>query len=161
VRRPGVRVWAPAAVRTRESYLDLSASEKRRMVIDLLSGGPAAERANSPVRLSVQPLPGRVVSQGVSGHPGLRFEAAWPADLATRKLDVYNVLFMAPGEGRKGKILHFDAEEALPAANRAAFDTALEGEGTLVWGIVAVDPETQQAWFSRLMLKAPGQVAKK
>ncbi|HEY4591513.1 MAG TPA: hypothetical protein VIJ61_03845 [Thermoanaerobaculia bacterium] len=161
VRRPGVKVWAPAAVRTRESYLDLSAAEKRRMVIDLLSGGPAAERANSPVRLSVQPLPGRVVSQGVSGHPGLRFEAAWPADLATRKLDVYNVLFMAPGEGRKGKILHFDAEEALPAANRAAFDTALEGEGTLVWGIVAVDPETQQAWFSRLMLKAPGQVAKK
>jgi hypothetical protein len=43
VRRPGVKVWAPAAVRTRESYLDLSALEKRRMVIDLL----AAERADA------------------------------------------------------------------------------------------------------------------
>ncbi|HEY2294766.1 MAG TPA: hypothetical protein VGM86_29030 [Thermoanaerobaculia bacterium] len=160
VRRPGVKVWAPAAVRTRESYLDLSALEKRRMVIDLLSGGPAAQRANDPVRLSVQPLPGRVVGQGASGHPGLRFEAAWPADLATRKLDVYNVLFEPPGEGRKGKILHFDAQQAVPAANRATFDTSLEGEGSLVWGIVAVDPETQQTWFCRLMLKAPEQAAK-
>ncbi len=161
VRRPGVKVWAPAAVRTRESYLDLSAAAKRRMVIDLLSGGPAAQRANDPVRLSIQTLPGRVVSQGEPGHPGLRFEAAWPADLATRKLDVYNVLFAPPGEGRKGKILRFDVQEAVPAADRAALNTSLEGEGTLVWGIVAVDPETQQAWFSRLMLKAPGQVAKR
>ena len=113
------------------------------------------------MRLSVQTLPGRVVGQGVSGHPGLRFEAAWPAELAARKLDVYNVLFASPTAERKGKILRFDAREAVPAAGRAAFDTALEGEGSLVWGVVAVDPETQQAWFCRLMLKAPEKGAKK
>lgn len=157
VRRPGVRVWAPAAVRTRESYLELSALEKRRLVIDLLSGGTVAQRAHSPVRLSVQNLEGQVISQAASGHPGLRFEATWPADLAARKLDVYNVLFAPPGEGRKGKILRYDAREAVAPADRAALDTVLEGEGQLVWGIVAVDPETQQTWLSRLVLKAPGK----
>jgi hypothetical protein len=96
-----------------------------------------------------------------SGHPGLRFEAAWPADLAARELDVYNVLFAPPTAERKGKILRFDAQEAVPAANRATFDTSLEGEGEMVWGIVAVDPETQQTWFCRLMLKAPEKASKK
>jgi VWFA-related protein len=160
VRRPGVRVWAPAAVRTRESYQALSALEKQRMVIDLLSGGPAAQRAHSPVRLSVQTLEGRVIGQAASGHPGLRFEAAWPADLATRKLDVYNVLFAPPAEGKKGKILRFDRREAVASAGRAAFETALEGEGSLVWGIVAVDPETQRTWLCRLVLKSPEKAAK-
>jgi VWFA-related protein len=160
VRRPGVRVWAPAAVRTRESYRALSAFEKQRLVIDLLSGGPAAQRAHSPVRLSVQTLEGRVVGQAASGHPGLRFEAAWPADLAARKLDVYNVLFAPPAEGKRGKILRFDRREAVASADRAAFETALEGEGSLVWGIVAVDPETQQTWFCRLVLKPPEKAAR-
>jgi VWFA-related protein len=160
VRRLGVRVLAPAAVRTRESYSALSALERQRMVIDLLSGGPAAQRAHSPVRLSVQTLEGKVTGQPASGHPGLRFEAHWPADLATRKLDVYNVLFAPPGEGRKGKILRFDRREAVAAADRAAFETALEGEGSLVWGIVAVDPEIQQAWLCRLVLKPPQKAAK-
>jgi hypothetical protein len=161
VRRPGVRAWAPAAVRTRESYATLSAVQKRWLVIDLLSGGPAAQRAHSPVRLSVQPLPGRVVSQAAFGRPGLRFEAAWPADLATRRLDVYNVLFAPPAEGKKGKVLRFDAREALAAADRAAIDTVVEGDGSLVWGIVAVDPETQQTWLGRLVLKAPEKTAAK
>jgi hypothetical protein len=161
VRRPGVRAWAPAAVRTRESYQALSALQKRRLVIDLLSGGPAAQRAHSPVRLSVQPLPGRVVSQAAFGRPGLRFEAAWPADLATRRLDVYNVLFAPPTEGKKGKVLRFDAREALVAADRAAFDTVVEGDSSLVWGIVAVDPETQETWLGRLALRAPARTAKK
>jgi VWFA-related protein len=160
VRRPGVRVWAPAAVRTRESYLALSAFEKQRMVMDLLSGGPAAQRAHSPVRLSVQTLQGRLIGDAASGHPGLRFEATWPADLAARKLDVYNVLFSPPGEGRKGKVLRFDRRVAAASADRAAFETALEGDGSLVWGIVAVDPETQQTWLCRLVLKSPEKAAK-
>ena len=101
-----------------------------------------------------------MVSQAASGHPGLRFEASWPAELAARRLDVYNVLFSPPGEGRKGKILRFDAQEAVEPAGRAAFGTALEGEGSLVWGIVAVDPETQEAWLCRLVLKSPEKAAK-
>lgn len=160
VRRPGVRVWAPAAVRTRESYVDLSAFEKRRMVVDLLSGGQAAQRAHSSVRLSAQTLPGRLIGEGTAGHPGLRFEAEWPAELAARKLDVYNVLFASPTAERKGKILRFDAREAVAPADRATFDTVLEGKGALVWGIVAVDPETQEAWLCRLGLRAPERAAK-
>ncbi len=157
VRRPGVRVWAPAAVRTRETYLDLSAAEKRRLVVDLLSSGPAAQQAHGTVRLNVKTLPGRVIGQTASGHPALRFEAAWPAELGARQLDVYNVLFAPPAEGRKGKVLRFDVQEAAASADRAAFDTVLTGGGSLVWGIVAVDPETQEAWFCRLGLRGPGK----
>jgi hypothetical protein len=160
VRRPGVRAWAPAAVRTRESYRGLSGSEKRRLVIDLVAGGPAAQRAHSPVRLSVQNLDGKVLGRGAAGDPRLRFEAAWPADVATRKLDLYNVLMAVPAADRKGKILRFDARESLAAADRAALETTLEGEGALVWGVVAVDPETQQAWIRRLSLRAPGKGAR-
>lgn len=160
VRRPGVRVWAPAAVRTRESYKGLSGFEKRRLVIDLVAGGPAAQRAHGPVRLSVQSLGGKVLGQGVAGSPHLHFDAAWPADLATRKLDIYNVLVAPPAVDRKGKILRFDVRESLAAADRGALDTVLEGEGALVWGIVAVDPETQQAWVRRLMLQTPQKAAK-
>ncbi len=160
VRRPGVRVWAPAAVRTRESYRGLSGLEKRRLVIDLVAGGPAAQRAHSPVRLSVQNLDGKVLGQGTSGSPHLRFDAVWPVDLAARKLDVYNVLMSPPAADRKGKILRFDVRESLAAADPGALETLLEGEGELVWGIVAVDSETQQAWVRRLMLRAPLKAAK-
>jgi hypothetical protein len=52
------------------------------------------------------------------------------------------------------------AREAVASADRAAFETALEGEGSLVWGIVVVDPETQQTWLCRLVLKSPEKAAK-
>ncbi len=43
----------------------------------------------------------------------------------------------------------------MASADRATLETVLEGEGSLIWGIVAVDPDTQEAWFCRLMLRAP------
>ena len=161
VRRPGVRAWAPAAVRMRDSYRTLSAFEKRRLVIDLVSGGPAAGHAHSAVRLSVRDLAGKVVGRGespaASGEPArpvLRFEAEWPASLAARKLDLYNVVLAPPAEGRKGKVLRFDRREGIAAADRGTLEAPTAGRGSLVWGILAVDPETEQAWVRRLMLTA-------
>ena len=59
-----------------------------------------------------------------------------------------------PTAGRRGKILRFDREEGTAAADRARLETGLAGEGEQLWGIVAVDPETDRAWVHRLRLKA-------
>ncbi len=156
VRRPGVRAWAPAAVQTREAYRTLSAFEKRRMVIDIVAGGPAAQRAHGSPRLALQDLGGRLLGRKDPAQR-LGFEAAWPADLATRQLDVYNVVLSPPVGDRKGKVLRFEQRDGVAAAERGLLETRLEGEGNLVWGIVAVDPETDRAWVHRLRLAAPAK----
>ncbi len=153
VKRPGVRAWAPAVVQTREAYRTSNALEKRRMVIDLVAGGPAAQRAHGTVQLAVQELGGRLLARKEPA-PRLGFEAAWPAGLAERRLDLYNVVLALPTAERRGKVLRFDREEGTAAAGRARLETALAGEGEQVWGIVAVDPETDRAWVHRLRLKA-------
>jgi hypothetical protein len=155
IKRPGVRAWAPAAVTTRESYRTLSAFEKRRLVIDLIAGGPEAQLSHGSVRLNVQELGGKVVGRQESGQSLLHFQADWPASLAARTLDLYNVLLASPEGGNKGKILHFDRREGTMVPERGGLETALgEEKGALVWGILAVDPETEQAWVRRLRLKA-------
>ncbi|HEY0510582.1 MAG TPA: hypothetical protein VGH73_01675 [Thermoanaerobaculia bacterium] len=159
VRRPGVRAWAPASVRMWEPYRELSVVEKRQMVVDLVVGGPGSQSAHSPVRLKLQELGGKVVGQAASGHPRLKLEAAWPASSANRKLDFYNVLLAPPGNGQKGQVLAFDHREGT-AADRPDLEATLDGEGARVWGILAVDPETEQAWVRRLMLRAPGRGSK-
>jgi len=153
VKRPGVRAWAPAAVQTREAYRTLSAFEKRRMVIDIVAGGPAAQRAHGTAQLALQELGGRLLTRQEPA-PRLGFEAAWPAELAARRLDLYNVVLVPPAGDRKGKVLRFDGEVGTAAADRARLETTLDGEGEKVWGIVAIDPETDHAWVHRLRLKA-------
>lgn len=156
VRRPGVRAWASPSVRMWEPYRSLSAAERRRLVIDLVAGGPEAQRAHSAVRLKLQELGGRVVGEAASGRRRLKFEAAWPESLANRKLDLYNVMLASPEGGRKGKVLAFDQREGAAGADRDGLEATLEGKGPQVWGILAVDPETEQAWVRRLMLRPPG-----
>ena len=154
VRRPGVRAWSPTSLRLREPYRELTADAKRAMVIDVVAGGPAAQNAHSAVRLNLQDLSGKVVRGEEPGR--LRFEAAWPADLGSRKLDFYNVLITPPEGNRKAKVLRFDARNEVAGKEDGALETTLEGQGALVWGIVAVDPETEKAWVRRLALRAPG-----
>jgi hypothetical protein len=160
VRRPGVRVWAPASVRTRESYRTLSAFEKRRMVIDLVAGGAAAQHAHGNARLGLHFLTGKTVGVAKSGRPVLRFDADWPPDLAGHKLDLYNVVLALPGGGQKGKVLQFEERDAVPAVDRELLEAPLEKQFSQVWGIVAVDPESERIWTCRLMIKPPGEAAK-
>jgi hypothetical protein len=147
-------------VQTRESYRTLSAFEKRRMVIDLVAGGAAAQHAHGNARLGLQFLTGRTVGFAKSGRPVLRFEADWPPDLAGHKLDLYNVVLALPGGGRKGKVLQFELREAVPAVDRELLEAPLEKQFSQVWGIVAVDPESERIWTCRLMIKPPGEAAK-
>lgn len=159
VRRPGVRVWAPASLQLREPYRELSAAEKRQLAIDLVAGGPDAQSVHAAVHLKVRNLDGRVTGRAATGAPRLRFEAAWPAEAANRKLDLYNVLLVPPGKGSKGQVLAFDQREGTAGTDRGPLEATLEGKGARVWGILAVDPESEQAWVRRLMLQAPGRSA--
>lgn len=146
VRRPGVRAWAPAAVRTREAYASLSAYEKRVLVLGLVTGGPGSYLSRVPVRLDVQDLDGKLVEDP------RRFEVAWPEDLASRRIDLYTVAFVPPDVG-KGRILQYNPHEGVTASDHATLEIPAEGQAPFAWGIVAIDPQTEQAWFHRLMVK--------
>jgi hypothetical protein len=153
VKRPGVRAWAPPALKVRETWEALTAYEKRLLVVDLVAGGPEAQRG--PVRLSLRDL-GGAVHGGAKGTAGrrLRYDAAWPAEAANKELDVYNVALAPPARGEKTpKILQLDRQEKARPGGAAPLEIALaKTDGKLIWGIVAVEPATGRAWYRRLQL---------
>lgn len=153
VRRPGVRVWAPPAVKTRETYQGLSAQERKLLVVDLISGGPEAQRARSAVRLDTRDLAGRPVGGGGAGRRLLRFDIDWPAELGSRKFDLYTVVLAHSGKGEPAAIVQFDQQEGVAASDFGALENAFEGGDDYLWGIVAIDPETDRAWFRRLRIQ--------
>jgi len=155
VKRPGVKAWAPPAVKVRETWAALSAAEKRRLVLDLVASGP--DGLHGPVRLDLEALGGKVEGRPQEkGGRRLRYAAAWPADLAGKELDVYNVALTPPARGEKlPKVLQFDRQEkARPGA--APLEVALGKSDSAIWGIVAVEPATGKAWYRRLQLKGKG-----
>jgi len=150
VKRPGVRAWAPSAVKVRETWAALSAYEKQLLVLGLVANGPEAQRG--PVKLSVQELGGRIESRPeAKGGRRLRYAAAWPAGLQIKDLDLYNVALVPPAKGEKApKILQLDhLDGAHPGAVPMEIDLPKE---KLIWGIVAVEPSTGQTWVRRLQL---------
>ncbi len=154
VNRPGVKVWSASAVRTRERYAVLSEHEKRLLVIDLVQGGPEAQRSRGPVRLDLHDLSGKVQGRVEPKRRHVRFEAAWPADLAGKKVDLYTVVLAEPRKGAPIEILLYDQKERAAVADLPAVETAIEGHNGFVWGLVAVESGTERAWFRRLLVQA-------
>ncbi len=153
VHRPGVRVWSASAVRTRESYASLSEYEKRLLMIDVVQGGPEAQRSRSPVRLDLRDLAGHGRVQGQTKQILVRFEADWPADLTGKKVDLYTVVLSQPRRGAGIEVLQYDQKERASVADLRALETAIEGHDAFVWGVVAVEPGTERAWFRRLLVQ--------
>jgi hypothetical protein len=153
VHRPGVRVWAPSAVRTRESYGTLSEHERRLLAIDLVHGGPEAQRSRSPVRLDLRDLSGRVKGRVEPTQRLVRFEADWPAELAGKTVDLYTVVLSVPRQGKSIEVLLYDQRAHTPVADLTALETAVDGHDAFVWGVVAVETGTERAWFRRLMVQ--------
>jgi hypothetical protein len=152
VKRPGVKAWAPAALKVRETYEGLTAYEKRLLVLGLVAGGP--ESQHGPVRLDLHGLGGAVQSR-VDGKNGrrLRYDASWPADLKGKDVDVYSVALAPPVKGQKTPtVLQFDSKERARAGG-TPLEVALEKSSSLIWGIVAVEPGTGRAWYRRLQLQ--------
>jgi hypothetical protein len=153
VRRPGVKVWAPSAVRTRESYGTLSEHEKRLLAIDLVQGGPEAQRSRSPVRLDLRDLSGRVQGRVEPKRRLVRFEADWPGELAGKEVDLYTVVLSQPRKGKGIEVLLYDQRDRTPVAKLPTLETAVDGHDGFVWGVVAVEPGTERAWFRRLLVQ--------
>lgn len=155
VKRAGARVWAPAALRLRDTWETLTATERKQLVLDLAAGGPQAQRG--PVLLNVEPLAGTVVSreEGKGGRR-LRYQAAWPAALAAQPLDVYNVALARPARGDKiPRLLRFDLDERTAPGAQKPLEVDLGKSDSLIWAIVAVEPGTGRAWYRRLQLAGP------
>jgi hypothetical protein len=155
VHRPGARVWAPATLRLRDTWETLTATEKKLLVLDLAAGGPRAQ--HGPVQLSVEQLDGTVLSrpEGKGGRR-LRYQAAWPAALAGKEVDVYSVALARPARGEKTpRLLRFDLTEKAAVRVAAPPEVDLGKKDSLIWAIVAVEPATGRAWYRRLQLAGP------
>jgi hypothetical protein len=152
VRRPGVKAWAAPSVRTQETYDALSPQERKRMVVDLVLGGPELQRARTPVRLGLTELAGKATGRVDSDRRLLRFEIDWPTDAAQKTVDLYTVVLTPPAEGKKPEVLRFDVQENIPAIAYSAIESSLEGADSYVWGMVAVEPASGRAWYRRLMV---------
>ena len=114
VHRPGVRAWAQASLKVRETYDSLSAVDKRMLILNLVAGGPEAQRARSAVRLDLKDLGGQIQGRPEpDGGRRLRYAAAWPADLARKELDIYNVTLAPPGPKENvPTVLQYDSKES-------------------------------------------------
>ncbi|HSN87577.1 MAG TPA: hypothetical protein VL025_12505 [Thermoanaerobaculia bacterium] len=152
IRRPGVKAWAPATVKTRETWEALSKYEKQMVVVDLIAGGPELQHARGPVRLDAQELAGRPLGRATPGRHTLRFQAAWPADVEGRKLDLYSVVLAAPEPKKPPRVLQLDVKEGAKVSSSDGIETTVESVDPFVWGFVAVEPGTGRAWFRRLMI---------
>lgn len=152
--RPGVRLWAPASLKTRETWRGLDAGRRKTLIVDLVEGGIEAQRARSQVRLDIRELPGSVLGSQDGGRRRLRYEAAWPRELAGKEVDLYNVL-LVPTPKRPGapEILQFEQRERTSSYASGAIEIAMPAKPRFVWGIVAVERGTGRTWFRRLMLQ--------
>jgi hypothetical protein len=154
VHRPGVRAWAPSSLKVRETYDSLSAVDRRMLILNLVAGGPEAQRARSAVRLDLKDLGGQIQGRPEpDGGRRLRYAAAWPADLARKELDIYNVTLAPPGAKESGPtVLQYDSKESAQPGS-IPLEIALAKDSTVIWGIVAVERGTGKAWYRRLELK--------
>ena len=146
---------APGCLQAWETYRDLRSAERRQMAIDLVIGGPEAQSAQEAVRLKLMTLAGRVTGRADSSPWRMRFEPSWPAALAARELDLYNVMLAPPGRAGQGQVLVCEQRKGTAGSRREGLEVRLEGEGERVWGIVAVDAEIGQGWIRRLAFRVP------
>ncbi|HKV12641.1 MAG TPA: hypothetical protein VJ725_31135, partial [Thermoanaerobaculia bacterium] len=151
IRRPGVKAWAPATVKTRETWDSLSKYEKQMVIVDLIAGGPEIQHARGPVRLDAHELAGRPSGRVYPGRQALRYEAAWPADVLGRKVDLYSVVLAAPEPKTPPRVLKLDVQEGVKVSS-SGIETTVESIDPFVWGFVAVEPGTGRAWYRRLMI---------
>jgi hypothetical protein len=90
------------------------------------------------------------------GGRRLRYQAAWPAALAGKDLDVYNVALARPARGEKTpRLLRFDLTEKAAVGVAPPPEVDLGKKDSLIWAIVAVEPATGRTWYRRLQLAGP------
>ena len=158
VKRPGVRTWSAGRIKTRETWRGLSEDARKLLIVDLVEGDAAAQRARSAVRLDLRNLPGNVLGRSNEGKTTLRYEVGWPQELSGRKIDLYNVVIEPTRQAGSPNILRFDKQGTSVDGKVRNVDVEVPEKATFVWGIVAVEPETGRTWYRRFHLQGrPGK----
>jgi hypothetical protein len=104
------------------------------------------------MRLDAQELAGRPSGRVSPGRHMLRFQAAWPADVEGRKVDLYSVVLAAPEPKTPPRVLKIDVQEGTKVSSSSGIETTVESVDPFVWGLVAVEPGTGRTWYRRLMI---------
>jgi len=176
IRRPGVRAFSPRRLESRLIYRALDAHQRRYLIVDLVHRGAegrglvragelgaggwgVGESGAASPRMVLHELAGQLAGRTAEGGK-LVLRAAWPEAVEGRKMDLYEVvLAVAPG-GEEAEIVRFDRHELTATAEPLLLAAELpRGETVYVWGVVAVEPESGDTYFRRLMLQAPLQKA--
>lgn len=159
VLREGVRVYTPARLAARNTNLETGALGKRFWVVSLVQDG--LERAEA-LRLggqSFHDLPGRAAGRALGNGRQLVFEPDWSALGKTEGYEVFDVvLAIQPGD-TAAEIHRFDTASLAATLERKQLSAPLPSKGSLVWGVVAVDPRSGATWMRRFLLEAPGSQA--
>lgn len=153
IKRPGVRTFSAGALKIRETWRGLGEDARRLLIVDLIEGDAATQRARTKVRLDYHNLPGQVVGRSDSGRTLLRYEAGWPQELAGRRVDLYNVVLEPTRQAGSPNVLRFDRKAATRVDQAGAIEVEVPDKAQFLWGIVAVEPETGRAWYRRFHLQ--------
>lgn len=152
VTRPGVTVHAPRRLPSRKRYRELSPAERKLLIVDFVQGsGPQTASGANLAR----PLSGQVRSTGADGgERRLRFEAERPAAVASKPVDLYDVLVRLDGARQQPELVSYQ-ERLGVKPGEALGGEARFGEGSFVWAILAVEPESGNLYLRRLQLVPP------
>jgi hypothetical protein len=156
IHRPGVRTFSAGALKVRDTWRGLSDDARKLLIVDLIEGDAAAQRARSTVRLDYHNLPGNVLGRADSGRTLLRYEAGWPRELAGHKVDLYNVVLEPGAHPGAPNILRFD-RKATNVEQAGTIEVEVPDKAVFLWGIVAVEPESGRTWYRRFHLQGKPQ----
>lgn len=149
VRRPGVRALAARGIRTPRLWRSLDATERRLAVLDLVRR--AAYPPGAQGELVARQLQAQVLGASTDETKRLELVGQWPAELAGHRVEVYEVLLRAPGEGQGIDLLAF-RESSLEAPGDPLDLQVNVVPGAQVWAVVLVEPTSGATYLRRLLL---------
>lgn len=149
VRRAGVRTLSARGIRTPRPWRSLDATERRLAVLDLVRR--AAYPPGAQGDLVARQLQAQVLGASTPEAKRLELIAEWPAELAGHRVEVYEVLLRAPGEGQVVDLLAF-RESSLEAPGDPLDLQVNVVPGAQVWAVVLVEPSSGTTYLRRLLL---------
>lgn len=155
VRRPGVRIFSADRLISQVATRDLGPAGRRYWVVELvrrgLEGRALAASAEKPPRL----LPGRAAAAAFDDGRRLVFEPDWSALFDPVRFQLYDVLLRVEAGATDAELVHVNIAGPPSSPAAARLTAPLPTTGAIIWGVVAIQPQTGETWFRRFLLEAP------
>lgn len=159
IRREGARVYTPARLSSRHASLEMGRLGKRFWVVSLVQNGLERSEALRLAGQSFHDLPGRAAGMALASGRQLVFEPDWSALLGNQALEVFDVVLAVEPGSSAAEIHRFATSSLAAATERKQLTAPLPQRGSMIWGVVAVDPQSGATWMRRFLLEAPGSQA--